>query len=241
MEVVGISVPQDAACATLAGVCDVARAIRQQVLRRVRYATNAIALAENRVPPEAPFDAALTNGLLAIVAEDFPDKLRTHGLLPPASRLLDLVDEGGMMLKADLQVLRDGLLLTQPARHGRADDEFAVITSEHVNALLSLDTHPALRFLDTARGKTVDECVVLAYRERAEDELPFDPKDRLMVPEPEECDLCLRETFLPTGWDEFGGEIGPGACIACGHERTYDEAYDMAMSEALRRHMADDD
>jgi hypothetical protein len=46
--------------------------VRRQVLRRVRYATNAAALRDDRLPPEAPYDAALTNGLLAIVAEEWP-------------------------------------------------------------------------------------------------------------------------------------------------------------------------
>lgn len=46
--------------------------VRRQVLRRVRYATNATALRDNRLPPEAPYDAALTNGLLVIVADEWP-------------------------------------------------------------------------------------------------------------------------------------------------------------------------
>jgi hypothetical protein len=99
-----------------------------------------------------------------------------------------------------------------------------------------LDTHHALSFLDQARGRSLSDCFVLAYRERAEAELGWlSPKDRLDTPEPEECDQCWRNTFFPIGWDDFGGTNSPGTCLACGYERDPEDAYWMAVSEHLDR------
>ena len=85
----------------------------------------------------------------------------------------------------------------------------------------------------------MDECVLLAFRERAEDELPFDLKDRLDTPDPEVCDQCGRETFLRQGWDLFGGDDAEGFCMACGYELSPDEAYERAISRRLKEHMND--
>jgi hypothetical protein len=212
------------------------RFLRQQVLRRVRFATNALVLQDNRVPPEGPYDAALTNGLLAIVATDFPgDEVDAKGRTRPATALLDLLEANGNPLAyVDVLLLREALVqLTQPARHGRADDEFAVILPPHVGALLALDAHPSLRFLERAKGKSVDDCIWLAFVERAEEELPFDPKDRLDAVEPEMCDECQRPTFLPVGTDVFGGTLTAGECLACGYEQDEEEAYEMAVTNAI--------
>ena len=52
--------------------------------------------------------------------------------------------------------------------------------------------------------------------------LPFDPKERSMVPEPSACDECGRMTLITEEFDAFGIGPGEGICIACGEERTYD-------------------
>jgi hypothetical protein len=130
----------------------------------------------------------------------------------------------------DTNTLRDGLEVTQPARHGRADDEFAVLLPTHLDALDGLDQHPALNFLDTARGKTIDECIWLAFLDLAEAEMPFDPKDRLSVPGPEQCDDCQRPTFLVAGWDVFGGTTTEGQCLACGYQRSSEDALQQAIA-----------
>lgn len=216
--------------------------LRRDVLRRVRYATNVLALEADSIPPEGPFDAALTNGLLAIVASEFPGRERAKpgsDRMLPASGLLDVIDEEGGLACVDAATLREGLELTQPVRHGRADDEFAVIVERHVRALEGLDNHASLRFLETAKGTPLDECVVIAFRERAEEELPWDPKDRLETPDPDYCDECGRETFLRQGWDIFGGDDAEGFCLACGYELTPDAAYDRAVSRRLAEHLAD--
>lgn len=80
-----------------------------------------------------------------------------------------------------------------------------------------------------------------AFEDRAEEELPFRPKDRIEVPDPENCESCWRPTFLPSGWDMFGGTDSPGICIACGYERTHQEAEDRAIGEAIRRAVERDD
>jgi len=46
--------------------------LRKQVIRRMRYASNVIAMESNSVPPEGPLDVAMTNGLAAIVASVSP-------------------------------------------------------------------------------------------------------------------------------------------------------------------------
>lgn len=206
--------------------------LRRHVLRRVRFATNVLALEADSIPPEGPFDAALTNGLLAIVASEFPGrelaKPGTDRMLP-ASGLLDVIEENDGLECVDLATLREGLDLTQAVRHGRADDEFAVIVERHIRALENLDHHASLQFLEAARGTSLNKCFVIAFRERAEDELPFDPKERMVTPDPGDCDECGRETFLRQGWDMFGGDDTEGSCLACGYELTSDEAYDRAI------------
>jgi hypothetical protein len=100
-----------------------------------------IVLRDNRLPPEASYDAALTNGLLAIVADEWlGEEITLSGKMKAARDLLDVIDRHGNPFPyIDTSVLRDGLDLTQPARHGRSDDEFAVLQPNHVGALIALD------------------------------------------------------------------------------------------------------
>jgi hypothetical protein len=217
------------------------RRVRRQVLRRVRYATNLLALEADRIPPEGPFDASLTNGLLSIVAAEWPgaDASQKGDKMLPASQLLTVIENSGGPPMVNVRVLREALDLTQPFRHGRADDEFAIINPGHLAALAALDEHHALRFVETARGRSLDECVVLAFTERAEEELPFDPKDRLDIPEPDYCDECNRWTFLHSAWDMFGGNNAGGFCIACGYELSEDEADERAVKHVFLERVND--
>ena len=214
--------------------------VRRQVLRRVRYATNAAALRDDRLPPEAPYDAALTNGLLTIVAEEWPgEEFARDGRMKAARDLLGVISRHGNPFPyVDASVLLDGLDLTQPARHGRSDDEFAVLSPGHIDAIIALDQHPALEFVNEASGgRDVSALLWRAFEERACAEVPFDPGDGSVFPDPEECDECWRPTFLPTGWDMFGATNATGQCIACGYIRTGDEALDLAIEEAFDRAM----
>ena len=145
------------------------RDVRRQVLRRVRYATNAVALRDDQLPPEGPYDAALTNGLLVIVADEWPgEEVWPGGRMKPARDLLDVINSHGNPFPyVDASVLREGLDLTQPARHGRSDDEFAVLHADHVDALIALDQHPSLQFLDEAStGRNVSDLKWRALRTR---------------------------------------------------------------------------
>jgi len=203
--------------------------VRRQVLRRVRYATNTIALRDNLLPPEGPYDSGLTNGLLVIVTDTWPGKeITAKGRMKAAADLLNLIDQHGKPFPyVDTALLQEGIDLTQPGRHGRSDDEFAVLRREHMAALVALDEHPALKFLDVASAdRKVDHLNA---------ELPSHPKDRLDMPEPEMCDECSRPTFLPSGWDMFGGTATAGQCIACGYLRSEDAANDRAFQEATTR------
>ena len=215
------------------------RALRREVIRRVRYAANTLALVDARLPPEGPFDAGLTNGLVVIVSSEWPglEKIGPGDRLQPARALLDIIEARVRqpLSYVDVHLLKEALDLTQAFRHARADDEFATITSHHIAALEALDQHPGLRILDKASGRTVDDLLWLAFEERTDEYLPFDLKDRLDVPEPEPCDDCGRPTFLPSGWDAFGGTSSPGVCIACGYERSDREAWDNAIANAIDR------
>ena len=136
----------------------------------------------------------------------------------------------------DIAVLREGLQLSQPFRHGRADDEGFHLRPQHVDAVVALDQHPSLSFLDEAkRGRTLSDLVRIAFEDRANDALPFAPKDRLEVPGLEDCEECWRPTFLPSGWDEFGGTMTAGRCVACGYERSAEVADRVAWDDELRR------
>jgi hypothetical protein len=244
------------------------REVCQHVIRRVRYAANTLALLESQLPPEGPFDVALTNGLVVIVASEWPgeEKNKDGKFLRSARDLLDIIQtkrespldhvpvaqEVNSLQLSDLlniveakrdssltyvsvDVLREGLDLTQPFRHGRADDEFATIRARHIKAVEALDQHPSLRFLDKARSRSLDDAMVLAFEEQAEEYLPIRPKDRLEVPAPDNCPECWRRTFLPSEWDAFGGTCSAGVCIACGYERSDDEAWQEAVAEAIER------
>jgi hypothetical protein len=82
--------------------------LRREVLRRVRYAGDTVALRDNRLPPEAPFDAALTNGLLAIAAHEWPGEEVRGDWSLAASELLRVVHtHGNPLAYIDREVLLD--------------------------------------------------------------------------------------------------------------------------------------
>lgn len=216
--------------------------IRQQVIRRARFAQNMIALDDETVPPEGLMDGALTNGLAAIVWSVEPARLRNaKGFFLPARALLGVAAALGVQL--DTTILMEVLDMTQPFRHGRADDETASPTRHHRDAVAALDDHPALGVIKRGRHASAPSTLIESlFRDAAEDATGLtwlSPKDRLDVPELEICDNCCRPTFLPVGSDPFGGTLTAGECIACGYERTETQAWDMAVDAALRGHRRD--
>ena len=210
------------------------------MLRRVAYAENYLALAAPSVPMDGLFDTALTNGLLAIVSSEWPGEDQAKdGRTLPASSLLDVVRRRGGLELIVVESLQEAIALTQPVRHGRADDEDDVVTSSHINALGRLDSHPARAIVEKCRNKTHDQCLVIAYYERANDELPAAPKERVDHPDPDDCDECARPTFIRSGWDSFGGTMTGGFCVACGFELSEADASDRAFDADLRERLND--
>ncbi|WP_262285965.1 hypothetical protein [Micromonospora sp. MA102] len=217
--------------------------LRRQVLRRLRYGLNVVALEKDLVPPEGPFDVALTNGLAAIVACDHPGLERgPDGRMLPASGLLKVLEGAGTSL--DYEALREALKITQPMRHGRADDEFLLPVRRHLEALVAIDGHPALRVLEHARAAAkVDDLLAILYAEAASHAAGLglmSPDDQLHQPDLEECDECWRMTFLPAGFDEFGGTNSQGRCFACGYERDAETAWRYARDAEWDRVMGKD-
>jgi hypothetical protein len=208
-----------------------------------RYALNARALQQDSLPPEGPFDVALTNGLLAIVAEvDLNAVHNGKGRTLPASALLPIAVKMGLTL--DASVLLDGLQVSQPMRHGNADDEWIALAPRHVQAVVDLDENEGLNVLALAeQHPKVDDLVVAVFEEKVTATLgeSISGLDEWMfAPEPEEFEECWRQTFIPSGgFDASGGNAVEGFCLACGYTRTEDEAYDMYLRQKRERHKDD--
>ena len=204
--------------------------LRRRVMRRCVYALNALALRDDRVPRDGAFDAAAANGLAAIVAHSASgDEYEgNYGRMKSPQRLLAVV-RGDAELRtcaldsSDLRVLKKAIRKAQPLRHGRADEEWDVLEREHVDALISLDRHPALRVLEVVDGMDFAQASVELYRQEAEEFRPSGLEAHWGVPEPASCDSCGRMTLIAEEFDLFGIHAGEGTCIACGEERTYDD------------------
>jgi len=216
-------------------ICSVAStdeftALRRRVMRRCVYALNALALRDDRVPRDGAFDAAAANALAAIVAYMASGReYKSNGSwVQPPTALLAIVRrepeiKTDTLNNSELHTLGEGIEKAKLIRHGRADEEWDVLNKRHVDALISLDQHPALQVLEIVDGLDFTQAAVELYRTETEELMPFSPKERSMVPEPSECDYCGRMTLITEGSDVFGFDPGEGTCIACGRERTYDD------------------
>ena len=213
------------------------RQVRIGVLRRAVFGSNASALMDDRVPPEGLFDAAVANGLAAITAAEIPgQEFDSKGRVRSPLTLLEIVQTVPQLAWINGDLLSEGVELSQGFRHGRAEDEWTRVTSLHIASLVALDDHHALQVMERARAATFDVLVFDLYRDAAEEHLPFDPKERSAVPDPEECPDCGRETLVAEGWDSFGIGLAEGAtCIACGYERSHEDAASDAMDRAMER------
>lgn len=134
----------------------------------------AVLLEDRRLPgAEAAFDQALTNGLAAIVAHQWPGhELHPSGQVKSAARLLDVISEKAraalipngafviLLMPEDavpseqvlihVATLQTGINETQPVRHARGHGNLA---HQHVEALRLLNDHPALCSLDEQLGE----------------------------------------------------------------------------------------
>jgi hypothetical protein len=222
---------------------------RLHVLRQTRYALNYRALQIPGIPPEGPFDVALTNALLAIVGHADPHMTVQGSRTLPASSLLRVtegmqaaaVEDGTAPLMIDVPVLRDALELTQPLRHGRADDEWVILPKAHLDALRALDDVEGLGVLDVADQVFADEAsstppdtrlALTLFKQRVEEHPSREMtsiEDALLMPMVEECDSCWRESFIPDGIAEE--EANSGMCVICGYVISAEEgraAYELA-------------
>jgi hypothetical protein len=137
---------------------------------------------------EALFDHALSNGLTAIVSAEWPgDELRKDGKIKSAVDLLAVVEakppqvtpgvfrlpyadpNGNGEILVAAGVLRGAVTMTQPIRHARPSQGTRLLAA-HVEALVALDEHPALRHLadehSTICGDTTPAPIDSRNRER---------------------------------------------------------------------------
>jgi hypothetical protein len=204
---------------------------RVRVIRRATYGLNTKALCTGVVAIEGPFDTALANGLATMVAAAQPgaeyEASREDGKRWVKSPR-DLLKVAGdlRLIDAQLSVFEDGLNLTQPFRHGSADNEWMRVASNHLRALESLDSHPGLGVLERLGTLTFDDAIRVLWEDEVDDKLPFDPKDRLCTPDAMECPECWRNTLVTPTIDSFGMFGGEGYCLACGYARTYEDTID---------------
>ena len=206
--------------------------LRRRVMRRCVYALNALALRDDRVPRDGAFDAAAANALAAIVAYKASGReyKSVDGWVESPTALMAIIKKDPKIKTdaiddSELRTLEEGIDKAKPIRHGRADEEWDVLAKRHVEALMSLDQHPALQVLGIVDGMDFEQAVVEFYGQEAEERMPhrFDPMARSCVPEPSDCEYCGRMTLITEEFDVFGVGPGEGTCIACGEERTYED------------------
>lgn len=251
--------------------------------RRSEYGECTAALVQNPEASgaEALFNQALSNGLAAIVAHHWPGRERKrNGRVKSAADLLAIINReaprrGNMRILEGTQhgrrwrtavatrTLSDGVRRTDPVRHGTSGG--SSLEKTHVEALVKLDTHPALR--STRDALQDDEWVrmvaadrearmrALAYvatlseeewAKRQEPEymdpyIPADPKDRDASFGVDACPACELETFVNEEMDSFGFGVGAGTCRACGYTRTPGMAEDEALDAKIAYELSKDD
>ncbi|MFD6343452.1 hypothetical protein ACFWF9_01835 [Streptomyces roseolus] len=230
---------------------------------------------------EAIFDQALSNGLLAVVAAEWPGeerepkgpRMRSAAALlgvikekadeqPDGTFLIPGTDPDSEGVWVDTTTLRDGVDKTQAARHGRGPGN---LERRHVDALLVLDEHRALRRIAEVMsdGQWVKAEVRDIYeRDRAQKYLEFlgdeeaefraeRAPELVEYPHPkhnpdregcdlEDCGVCGYESFKLDYPAEFEG-TGSGACLVCSYTRTHDTAYYLTLNAEMKRAMERDD
>ncbi|MEV8628590.1 hypothetical protein [Streptomyces sp. NPDC051079] len=133
-----------------------------QTERAYQYARcSAVLDSDPEVPGHAAtYDQALSNGLAAIVAQQWPGQEGGKGSVHSANRLLNVITQKAAAqpdgthliawtdahgkpreVRIDTATLRSGITETQAPRHARGR---GTLERRHVDALLALDRHPAL-------------------------------------------------------------------------------------------------
>ncbi|MFJ2647919.1 hypothetical protein ACIO1C_14445 [Streptomyces sp. NPDC087420] len=246
-----------------------------QIQRALQYARCAAVLdSDPDVPSEGTYDQALTNGLAAIVAHEWPgEEANAKGRMHAANTLLDVIEQhavaqpdGSRLIpwvrfdgspagtRVDVAALRHGVTETQGVRHARGT---GTLERAHVDALVALDDHPALRRIGevTSDGQWVNAKIADSYeQQRAEEYLIFigdeeaDERaerapDRLEPYHPRHnpdrngtelgyCPVCHREAFkLDTPDEEYGMSIG--ACLVCSYTRSPQVSYYLTLTAEM--------
>nr|MBA2601119.1 hypothetical protein [Actinomycetota bacterium] len=192
------------------------------------------------------------NDLLDVIVSELPEV--TPGV--QALAFEDGEDEGTIQVATGL--LRQAIGTTQPIRHARPS-QGSRLQPIHVEALVALDDHPALRRL---RDEHFDEYwkqethndrhaqVRAAWyveqlratreewdRRRTDDYLdqflPADPKDRYGGLGTASCPVCEQDALVVTRFDDFGAGVGAGTCCVCGYTRTEFMANDEAETRRM--------
>lgn len=244
-----------------------------QIQRAVQYAVcTSILEIDPDVPGEALFDQALSNGLAALVAHQWPGReANVNGRTFSADTLLKIIEENTPQqpdgthivswqrhdgtpaeIVINVGALRNGITETQAVRHARGP---GALTRTHVEALLALDAHPALRrvsevqsdkhWADAGPADAAEQDRALAYlsfigddeaaerAERASDHLePYHPKhnpdgNRSTM---DHCPVCGYEAFRLEAPDGDGYGTGVGACFVCSYTRTPEVSYFLTLS-----------
>lgn len=215
-------------------ISDSSEQLRIRVTRRLLYGHYCVACIEKVTgPPYIGFEEALSNGLAAIVSyECAGSEYDQNGKVLSPSKLLEHLTRLEVIDEEESLLLSEAIKETQKLRHARAQDEWLQTNPRHLQALVDLDSHPALSVLDRAKTSSYEELVLALYQDEVDDALPIRPKDRYVMPDPEQCPECLRITLMGDGFDDFGVGLAAGAvCIACGYERTVEHE----MEDAFRR------
>lgn len=264
--------------------------------------TTDLELAPTAAAAAGAFDTALTNGLAAIVAHEWPTQLAyPDGRIKSASALLKVVEEaekaapdprqtGVFVLpdpepdkpdaapagtpwpwvenfpplppldtRIDVETLRDGLRRTQPVRHASGT---GALERRHIDALLALDDHIALRCLSSehaaraweeasdadAHSRARAAALLLrigdeeaARRAEAAAGLhePYHPKHNPEGLDLQYCPVCGYESFSSDHQDDHGMGVGVGQCLVCHYERTADTAEEEAQAQIFATRWAD--
>ncbi len=195
---------------------------------RDEYARNTVALGLGYERPGAPalFDAAVTNGLVAIVAHEWPGEEvepGKKGRMLSANSLLKLIDEkarSGIELSdaatrvaGNIGVLRRTVTELAPARHGSGG--WAFVHPDAVEALRDLDQHPALLVLGMFEGderEAQDLARDADARASAESYLALLSEDEIARR------VANLDDALPFDPKERAASFDPQECDVCGQE-----------------------
>lgn len=174
-----------------------------QTERAYHYARcSAVLNADHEVPGcEAAFDQALSNGLTAIVAHEWPgNEANAKGWVYSAAELLQAIAKRAAVqpdgthliswsdprgdsqeIRVDTDTLHSGITAAQAPRHARGP---GTLERRHVDALLALDGHPALgRISEVVSDERWGQAEVrdIYDRQRAEEYLEFIGDEEALV------------------------------------------------------------